>query len=344
MGIRILALGLVWAASLCGQRRFSWQGYCFDHPAAPFCSGHEYAIKPQPKDAKHRDVVTNPYAPAPSIVTPTIIVIGGIDWRFADPLADTLAGFNFSGLSTSPLARNLIAQLGASQGITEADLRKIFDGLSGVDQIALSIRDNKIVALVTGNVTDSTLPAPEAGWKAVPVSANAMLVGYPEAVDQAAQRIAMKLPLAEFTRLAVEQQAGSDLWAIGPAALVGPQAVSAGVKRFTLTVSVRNRLTSDLAFEFDAAPDADTLRTWPATLGSAALEGNAVHVRMSMEAYEVQQGFGPIVASPVGQRLAALVQGTRYLPARNATVPSHTKPVIYGLDSGPREVNQYPKQ
>jgi hypothetical protein len=166
-----------------------------------------------------------------------------------------------------------------------------------------------------------------------------MLVGHPEAVDQAAQRIAMKLPLAEFTRLAVERQAGSDFWAIGPAALVSPQAVTAGVKRFTLTVSVRNRLTSDLAFEFDASPDPDILRTWQTTL-----EDKVAHLRMSMEAYEVQQGFGRIVASPVGQRLAALVQAARYLPVRNATVPSHTKPVIFGLDSGPREVNQYPKQ
>jgi hypothetical protein len=339
MRIRILALSLLCAASLCGQRRFSWQGYCFDHPAAPFCSGHDYAIKPTPKGAAPRDVATNPFVPAPPIVTPTIIVISGIDWRFADPFADTLAGFNFSGLSTSPLARNLIAQLGASQGLTEADLRKIFDGLSGVDQVALSIRDNEIVAMVTGNVTDSTLPASEAGWKAVPVSANAMLVGHPEAVDQATQRIAMKLPLAEFTRLAVERQAGSDFWVIGPAALLGPQAVSAGVKRFTLTVSVRNNLASDLAFEFEAAPDADTVQKWQATL-----EDNVAHLRLSMEAYEVQQGFGRIVDSPVGHRLAALVQAARYLPVRNATVPSHTKPVIYGLDSGPREVNQYPKQ
>jgi hypothetical protein len=339
MRIRTLALGLFCVASLCAQRRFSWQGYCFDHPAAPFCSGHDYAIKPPPKGAAPRDGATNPFVAAPPIVTPTIIVIGGTDWRFADPLADTLAGFNVSGLAASPLARNLIAQLGASQGLTEADLRKIFDGLSGVDHVALSIRNNQMVAMVTGNVADSTLPAPEAGWKAVPVSANAMLVGHPEAVDQAAQRIAMKLPLADFTRLAVERQGSNDFWAIGPAALVGPQAVSAGVKRFTLTVSARNRLSSDLAFEFEAAPDADTIEKWQATL-----EDNVAHLRMSMEADEVQQGFGPIVASPVGQRLAALVQAARFLPARNTTVPSHTKPVIYGLDSGPREVNQYPKQ
>ena len=344
MRIRILILGLVWAVSLCGQRRFHWQNYCFDHPAAPFCAGHEYAIKPPPKNGAPRDVVTNPSPLAPPTVTPTIILIGGIDWRFVDPFADSLAGFNFKGLSDSPLARNLIAQLGATQGLSETDLQKIFDGLTGVDQIALSVRNNQIVAMITGSVTESTLPAPEAGLKAVPVSGNTMLVGHPDAVDQAAQRIAMNNPAAELTRLAQERQSNSDFWAIGPAALVGPQAVSAAAKRFTLTVSMRDRLTSDLAFEFDRAPDPDALRTWLSTLGPATLEGNVVHVRMSMEADEVRQRFGQIAASPVGQRMASLVLAARYLPVRHTIVPNNTRPVIYGLDGGPREVNQYPKR
>ncbi len=88
-----------------------------------------------------------------------MIVIGGIDWQFVDPFADAVAGFNFRGLSSSPLARRLIAQLGTNQGISEADIKKIFDGLSGVEQIALSMRDNRIVVMVTGRVSDSTLPA-----------------------------------------------------------------------------------------------------------------------------------------------------------------------------------------
>src|ERR1700719_3694189 len=105
MRIRILALGLVWAACLCGQRRFSWQGYCFDHPAAPFCSGKDYAIKPRPKDTTPRDLI--PYSPT----SQSVIVVGGIDWRFADPAADALAGFNSSGLSALALAPILLAQL-----------------------------------------------------------------------------------------------------------------------------------------------------------------------------------------------------------------------------------------
>jgi hypothetical protein len=268
-----------------------------------------------------------------------VIVVGGIDWRFADPLADAFAGFNFSGLPASPLARSLIAQLGANHGLTEADLRKILDGLSGVDQVAVSVRDNRFVVMVTGRVTDSTVLVPEAGLKAVPVSGSAILAGHADAVDQAVQRIAMKGPLAELTRLAVETHAGSEFWAAGPAGIAGPEAVSAGVKRFSLTVSVRNRLTSDVAFEFDGVPGANALQMLQTKLGAATLEGNVVHIRMSMEADEVQQKSGEIAASPLGQRLAVLIKAARYLPVRDTTVPNRTKPMIYGLDGGPKEVN-----
>jgi hypothetical protein len=346
MRIRILALGVVWAASLCGQyghSRFSWQEACFKNPGAPYCQGHEYAVKrppPPPKDAAPRNIVTNPFSSTPRSAAPSLIEVGGIDWRFADPFPDVLVGFNFSRLSASRLARGLIAQLGANQGLTEADMQKIFDGLSGVDQVALSVRNNQVVVMVTGSVTDSILPAPEAGFKAVPVSGNAMLVGHAGVVDQAARRIAMKVPLADLTRLAEERQASSEFWAIGSAGLVGPQAVSSGVKRFSLTVSIQNRLTSDMAFEFNGVPSATTLRTWQTKLGAATLEGSEVHVRMSMEGDEVQQKFGKIAASPVGQRLAALVKAARYLPMRDTTIPKQTKPMIYGLDDGPKEVNQ----
>jgi hypothetical protein len=348
MTIRMLALGLVWAAMLCGQSRFRWQDYCFKNPASPVCRGNDYAVKPPApaKDTAPRGVVTNPLpstpqAAKPSIVKPSLIVVGGIDWRFADPFPDALVGFNFSRLSASPLTRSLITLLGARQGLAEADLQKIFDGLSGVDQVALSVRNDRIVAMVTGSVADA-LPAPEAGLKAVPLTGSAMLVGHADAVDQAMQRIAMKGPPTELTRLAEQRQASSEFWAIGSAGLGGPQLASAGVKRFLLTVSVQNRLISDLALEFSGVPSASTLRTWQTKLGAATVEGNAVHVRTSMEAEEAQQRFGQIADGPMGQGLAALVEAARYLPVRDTTVPKRTKPMIYGLDGGPREVNQYP--
>ena len=264
---------------------------------------------------------------------------GGIDWRFADPYADALIGFNFSAFAASPLALDLIAQPEANQGLTEPDMQRILAGLSGVDQVAISVHNNRIVAMLTGRVTDSALPPSDAGFKAVLVPGNAMLIGHAGDVDQAAYRIAAKGPLSELARLAVERQLNGEFWAVGSAALAGPQAVRSGVKRFLLTVSIRDRLSSDVALEFDAAPGADALRMWQTTLGAAALEGNAVHARMTMEAGEMQQRFGPIAASPLGQRLAALIKAAQYLPAADTTAPKHTKPMIYGLDGGPKELN-----
>jgi hypothetical protein len=345
MGIRILGLSLVWTASLFGQYghpRFSWQEACFKNPGAPYCQGHDFAVKhtAPAKNTGPGNIVTNPFpsTSTPQKVSPSVIVVGGIDWRFADPFADAIVGFNLSDLAASPLARGLIAQLGASQGLTEADLQKIFDGLSGVDQVAFSVHNNRVVVMITGRVADSTLPAPEAGWKAVPVSGNAMLVGHADAVDWAMRRIAMKGPLAELTRDAEERQATSEFWAVGSPGLVGPQAIAAGVKRFSMSVSVRNRLATDVAFEFNGVPTAQTLKTWQTPAGATTLEGNVLHVRMSMEASEVQQKFGKIAAGPVGQRLAGLVTAARYLPVRDTTAPKQTKAVIYGLDDGPKEV------
>jgi hypothetical protein len=331
------------AACLCGQSRFRWQDLCFKNPAAPVCQGKDYAVKhPPPEKDTTPSVVTSRFPATPKTVTPSVIVVGGIDWRFADPFADALVGLNFSGLSASPIARGAIALLGANQGLSKVDIQKIFDGLSGVNQIALSFRNNRVVAMVTGSAAFSTLPATEPGLKAAPVSGGAMLVGHADAVDQAIQRLGIKGPPSELTRLAEGRQARSEFWAIASPGLVGPQAVSAGIKRLSLTVWIRDSVTSDVTFEFNGVPSANTLRTWQAKLGNATVEGNAVHLRMSMEAAEVQRMFGQTAASPLGQGLAVLVVAARYLPV--PAFPTRTKPMIYGLDGGPKEVNQYPTQ
>src|SRR5262249_37973271 len=110
MRFRLLALALVCSAALYGQRghrRFSWQDYCFNHPAAPFCPGHEYAIKrpaAPTKDVPSGNVGANPF-PQQRTETPSVIVVGGIDWRFAEPSADSGLAVNGSRLPASPLTR-----------------------------------------------------------------------------------------------------------------------------------------------------------------------------------------------------------------------------------------------
>jgi len=337
MKLRILALGLVCTFCLCAQKRFSWQEACFKNPGLPYCSGHEYAVKHTKDEVSARGRTTGV---VPSMLDNTIDA-GGIDWRFADPSADALAVLNCSKLSASPLGRGLIEKLGANQGLDQSDVQTSLRALSGVGQVALSVRDDRIVLMVTGRMPDSILPAPVAGWKAVPLEGNAMLIGHGDAVDQAVERMLARSPFGELAQKALERQADGEFWAAGSAKLAGQEAVAAGVKRFSLTASMRDRLTSDIAFEFSGVPDATAIRTWLNSLGEAKIEGNVVHARMSIGSDEAQQSFGKTAVSPLGQRLGAFIGPARYLPMRDDGTTKHSRPVIYGLDEGAKEVKQF---
>jgi hypothetical protein len=334
---RVFALSLVCASALWAQRRFSWQDYCFTNPSSIVCPGHEYANKPTPPSrpaSPSKTVITHPFSSTPRAGTPSMVVLGGIDWRFADPFADALVGMNFSRISDSSLARKLIAQIGASQNLTDADIKKILDGLSGVDQVAVSVRNNRMVVMITGRATESSLSAPEAGLKVVSLPGSAMLVGHADAVDQAAQRIAWKFPLGELARVAEERQAASEFWTVASPGMLGPQAYSIGLKRFSLTVLIRDRFVSDIAFEFSGVPTVNAITAVQKNLGGGTLEGNAVHMRTTVEADEAQQKFAEIAAGPLGDRLGALIQAARYLPVPDtSTAPKQSRPVIYGLDN-----------
>jgi len=337
MRIRILAFGLVCAASLSGQhQRFSWQEACFNNPSAPYCDGHDFFAKPtKNKDGKTSSAGT--WSAMPSAVD-----AAGIDWRFADPSADTLAVLRGSKLPASAIAHSLIDQLGANQDLRPADVQNIFRALSGVDQVALSVRENRIVLMVTGRAPDSILPAPEAGWKAVTLAGTVLLIGHADAVDQAVQRLSTASPLGELSRQAVERQADSDFWVLGSAKMAGPEAVAAGVKQVSLAAFMQGRLTSDTAYEFNGPPDANKIRGWLGTLVDPKIDGNAVHIRTSMETEEARHSLDQIAASPLGQNLGTLIKSAQYLPVRDTATTVHTKPVIYGLDDGPREVRYVP--
>jgi len=148
----------------------------------------------------------------------------------------------------------------------------------------------------------------------------------------------MNGPLSESTLIAQERQLNSDLWAVGSGQFAAPQAESARLQRFSLAFFVADRFASDVAFEFNGAPSAEPFPFWPA-LGDAAIENNVVHTRTSLEGDEAQQRVGQMASSSLGQRLAALVAVGRYLPVRDLTLLKQTKPVIYGLDDGPRVIH-----
>lgn len=344
MKIFVLTLVLLPAVTLFGQgSRSTWQDKCFNNPALPYCQGRDFAVKPTPPPKNTTPaVVRNPgfssTTPHSQSAMPSMLMVAAMDWRFVDPFADAVVGINFDRIADSTLAHALVTQLGAKAGLTEADVKKLFDGLSGLEQIGLSVRDNKVVVMMTGAVADTTPPAAEDGMKAVPLSAGVMLFGTADAVDQAEQRIKMRVPLSDMARSAQERQASSEFWAMGSARLAGPGAVNAGLRRFFLTVWIRNNLITDLAFEFNGVPTAKTLAAFSKLGGT--LEGNVLHARTAIEASELQQKFGEVVASPMGDQLAALIGAARSLPARDTTAPKQTKPVIYGLEGGPKVVGQ----
>jgi hypothetical protein len=327
--IRKVALALACIASLFGQKKFSWQNACFNNPGLPYCQGRDFAVKPTKpgKDGSGGTYGGGTSLPADD-AAPAVIGMSGINWRFADPLADSLVSASFNSLSPSPLARFVMSAVAANQGLKEANMGPIFDAFSSVNQVAVSLRGDQTLIMVSGCSKECSVPALEAGWKALPTD-NGMLIGPAEAVDQAAQRIAANGPLPELARSARNLQANGDIWV---ASSIDPDTVKAGAKRVVVTASVRDRLTGDSVFEFSQAPDAKTIEMLPVGPGIASVEGTKVHVKMSVEIDKVQPNLAEIAVTPLGEYLWVLVKAGQSVPARDPA-KAQPKPKIFGLDS-----------
>jgi hypothetical protein len=189
--------------------------------------------------------------------------------------------------------------------------------------------------MLTGPAAEQALAAPEPGLKIVPLNNGTILMGHSDAVDQAVQRITWKGPLGPFAQAAEQRQASAELWVIGGPAAAGPEGMRAGIRQIALTVWVRDRLTCDMAVEFSAPPPPALFQS---RLASATIEGNTAHMRLSMDANEIQQKFSQIATGPLGPSLGAMIDAAHYLPARETQAVEQKKPVIYGLDDTPREV------
>lgn len=319
-----------------GGKKFSWQDSCFNNPGAPYCQGHDFAVKKNPKNPKDAkgNGTGGPLSTEVDAEAPSVITVGGIDWHFADPSADALVGFDLGTLSTSPLGRAMILQLAANQGVSADEMNKTLERLSGIGQVVISVHNGRSVALATGT-GDAAAPALEAGWKTGRLLGGAMLVGHEDAVDEALERIATRGSLGELVRLSKDRQSASDFWAIGSSGTAG---ADAGLKRFALSVSVRSSLATELALQFDAAPSAKGLLLWP-ELQSSSIQGGEVYQSSLTDAAGAQEKLAQFAKSPLGQSLAAIVTASRYLPVRN-NLQKQNKPVIYGLDDGPKVIGQ----
>jgi hypothetical protein len=341
MKLCVFLCGLACAFGLDGQGGgsynkkpgFDFTEACFRNPSLPYCSMRDFVNKPAKAGAK-----SGPGYATGSPSTLTTIDAAGIDWRFADPSADELAVLDGSKLPGSSLARGMIDQLASTRGLNATEAQNVFRALSTVHQVALSVHGDTILILVTGRPADAVLPALQTGWKSAPAGEHGLLIGQAAAVDQAVQRLAANGELDELPQTARQRPADSGFWIAGSPRLAGPEAVSAGVKRFVLTATMGDQLTSDSLFQFDGAPDPNALRAWLSTLGDAKIDGNAIGARMSMDADEARRNFTQVAKSPLGQGLGAFIQSARFIPVPDTDTTVHTKPVIYGLDGGPREL------
>ena len=335
VSFRAIALGFVCAAGLFGQynrgHHFSWQTACFNNPGLPYCQGRDFAIKPV-KGGKAGATGGNawggPTQPEEDVI-PSVIVAGGVDWRFADPSADALVTMSFNNLEPSPLAQFVMSAVGANQGLTEMDMEKIIQAFSGVQQVALSLRGDQLLIMVNGCSPDTTVPALEPRWKAVRAG-RSMVIGAAAQVDLAIQRLSKDDPPPELARSAVRRQANGDLWAASSGSAAGLDAVNAGAKRILVLASMRSLLTSESVFEFSRAPDGNAITALVAGSGLASVEANAVRIRASIEPDHIQQSVPDIAASPLGEYLRALLNAGRYIPVRDPA-KSQLKPKIAGL-------------
>lgn len=287
-----------------GEKGEGFTENCFKNPSLPYCVQRDFVAKPS-KDGDPAKYGTGAATPASTIDA------AGIDWRFADPAADTLAVLDASKASGAALAHTVIEQLGKRQGLSADDLQTAFRALASVSQVALSIHDGSALLMVTGRASDSVLPAPQQGWKSLPLPGNTLLLGPSPAVDQAARRIGAESGVSELSIAALQRSPHAEFWLVGPAKLGGEKAAGAGASAFELTVAFRDRLAGQTVYRFTNSPNVTALTS------------------LSAEEF---------AASPLSASLGTIISSARYLPARDSAATVHTRPVIYGLDGGPREV------
>lgn len=336
MKLRVFLVSLAWAVCVYGQKKgFDFQEACFRNPSLPYCSTRAFVIKPP----KNGEKPGPGYGGAPAEgLAPVTIDAAGIDWRFADPAADALGVLSWSKLPPESFAHSMVDQLASNLGINPTAVQNAFRALSGVNQVAISVRGDATLILVTGRPADAILPALDRGWKSANVGNGHLLVGRADAVDQALQRLSVASGLGELPQKAQQRCGDCELWVSGSAKLAGQEAANTGVKRFEVTASMQERFTTETVFEFDGAPDAGAIRVWLATLGEAKIDGNTVRAGMLIDAGAARRNLSQIARSPLGQGLAAFIQAAPYLPVRDTAATVHAKPVIYGLAGGPQEV------
>ncbi len=247
-------------------------------------------------------------------VLPSVISVGAIDWRFADPAADALVSTSFSNLAPSPLAH--------FRDVSIRSQSRLEGSGHGEDDARLRRR-------TAGGDLDARQSDPHPGNRPLagsePARARSRLEGRAPAaqVDLAIERLNKDVPLPELARTAT-RLANGDLWAAS-------NGNAPGLKKVSVFASMRSRPTSDSVFEFVQPPDGNAIAALASGPGLVSVQGSTVHVKMSLDAENVQANVPDLATAPLGEYIGVLFRARRYILAGDPA-KSQPKPKIAGLD------------
>jgi hypothetical protein len=296
--------------------------------------------------------------PPRNTAAPTMIQVGGPDWRFEDPFATLIGGIDMDALWRSEIVRGALAQLLAGVPGGESALQN--SGASGVTRALFSLRDwggePKVLVLLTGQVDEKALAQAMNGRLQVRrVDLENVLLGTGAELVNAAGR--MNRPVAESGPSALHQSKtlvdGHDFWIAGRIPRMPQTAqVADAIQGFALGFSLRKDLRLDVSLNTASVQMAQEIVTkartsMKETPEGASLDvsaqGKSVELRFAMDGARLNQALAKAMpASGFSEMFSSLgiapVSAGSTAPKPAAPAPPRRSAVIYGLDEGPREV------
>ena len=145
MRLKALAFAILCAIECPAQSHMNWQNYCFEHPKAAFCPNREFSGKrtqpnePEPTSPavirSNARVNTPGAARAPVTATNANVIAtvrSDINFQFADPAADALAGIHVRRIVDAEITRALISALLSRRGLNQEAVQDLLNRSSKI--------------------------------------------------------------------------------------------------------------------------------------------------------------------------------------------------------------------
>lgn len=297
------------------------------------------------------------------------------DWRFADPAATMIGGFDVQAVLQSPLVKSVLERVAAQSGGSIPAMEPALKTLGGISQIYFSLSARRetadAIVLVKGSLSDvsakaflegakrrgTTVPSEASKMDLRRVDADTVLYGDTALLDAAVRRL--RLPASAkpspLVARAKSLSEGNDFWIGGSLPNIPAAAMlSASIRGLAVGLSLQRD------FRFQVSLDMTT----PDMAAALAAEAkNSIEEVQQQNNFDAQREI-EVVGSTLrikmtvgGDKFLALVEdklgqvapmfGSRSPSVANGTPPRQPQPIqppkpqaikIYGLDDGPKEI------